>query len=314
MSLTSAKMPDYMRLLPSETLGRLGRLDFVARGLVSGLVMGRHRSPYKGFSVEFAEHRQYVPGDDPRNLDWRIYGKVDRYYIKQYIEETNLRATILLDASGSMSYVGDKASQIGEEPASKFTYGQHIAAVLTYMLIHQQDAVGLVTFDTKMRRYIPARGRPSQVRVILQELHQTTAGEDTDLAGIFHDIAERVPRRGLVILISDLFDNVDEIINALHHFRYRKHEVLLLHVMADEELSFPFEQFTNFRNLEDLSVQAQLDPKAIRAAYLERVNQFVRAIELECGRMEIDYVPMNTNVPYDVSLANYLASRRQRGK
>lgn len=310
MSLTAAKIPDYMRLLPQETLARLGRLEVVARNAMEGFVTGRHKSPYKGFSVEFAEHRQYVPGDDPRNLDWRVYGKADRYYIKQYIDETNLRATILLDCSGSMSYTGEEASMLRGQRLSKFAYGQHIAAILSYLLIHQQDATGLVTFDTQIRRYIPARSRASQVRVILNELNATEPGEESDLAAIFHDIADRIRRRGLVFIISDMFDSIYEIINALYHFRYRKHEVVLLHVMADEELSFPFGEFTNFRNLENLTVQAQLDPKAIRAAYLDRVNQFVRQLEFECGRMEIDYVPLSTKVPYDLAIANFLAARR----
>jgi uncharacterized protein (DUF58 family) len=260
--------------------------------------------------VEFAEHRQYVPGDDPRNLDWRAYGKCDRYYIKQYIEETNLRATVLVDASGSMGFAGDEAAKINGKPASKFVYAQHLAAVLTYLLIHQQDAVGMVTFDSALRRYMPARSRPSQIRLLLEELNRTEAGAETDLSLIFHDIAERIPRRGLVIIISDMFGELDSIINALQHFRYRKHQVMLLHVMAEEELTFPFEKWTNFRCLEQRAIQQQLDPRAIRAAYLDRVGQFVRGLDLECGRMQIDYVPMNTKTPYDVALANYLVNRR----
>ena len=310
MSPIVSGMPEYMRLLPSSTLARLGKLEVTARAAVAGAITGRHKSPYKGFSVEFAEHRQYVPGDDPRNLDWRAYGKCDRYYIKQYIEETNLRATVLVDASGSMSYAGDEAAKLNGKILSKFEYAQHLAAVLTYILIHQQDAVGMVTFDSALRRYVPPRSRPSQIRVLLEELNKTEAGSETDLATIFHDIAERIPRRGLVIIISDMFGDLESIIKALQHFRYRKHEVMLLHVMADEELTFPFEKWTNFRCLEERALQQQLDPRAIRAAYLDRVGQFVRGLDLECGRMQIDYVPMNTKIPYDVALANYLVNRR----
>jgi len=309
MSPTVSGMPEYMRLLPASTLGRLGKLDLTARGAVEGVITGRHKSPYKGFSVEFAEHRQYVPGDDIRNLDWRVLGKADRYYIKQYIEETNLRATILVDASGSMSYAGDAAAKLNGKPASKFEYAQHIAAILTYILIHQQDATGMVTFDTAIRRYVPPRSRPSQIRILLEELCETKPGAETDLATIFHDIAERIPRRGLVIIVSDMFGDLASIVNALQHFRYRKHEVMLLHVMADEELTFPFEKWTNFRCLEERALQQQLDPRAIRAAYLDRVGQFVRGLDLECGRMQIDYVPLNTKVAYDVALANYLVNR-----
>jgi len=312
MATVDAQLPDYMRLLPRDTLERIGSLEVLARGMMAGTVTGRHRSPYKGFSVEFAEHRQYTPGDDPRNLDWRIYGKIDRYYVKQYIEETNLRATLLLDASGSMKYAGNAAAPIAGRPASKFVYSQHIAAALTYLLVHQQDAAGLATFDAQLRRFIPARARASQIRVILEELAATEPGAETNLADVFHDIAERIPRRGLVIILSDLFGPPEELLEALHHFRYRKHEVLLLHVMADEELTFPFDRWSDFRDLEHMGVDAQLDPAAIRAEYLHRVQQFLRQVRLGCGRLRIDYVPLNTKLAYVEALSTYLAARRRR--
>ena len=311
MAFPSAKLPDYMRLLPPAALARIGKLDFISRRPVEGSITGLHKSPFKGFSVEFAEHRQYAPGDDPRHLDWRILGKVDRYYIKQYIEETNLRATMMVDASGSMAFAGEVAAPINGRPASKFEYAQHVAALLSYLLIHQQDAVGLVTFDQQIRKYLPARSRASQIRVILEELNQTEPGDETDLAPILHDVAERIQRRGLVVILSDLLCDTEALVNSLHHFRYRKHEVLLVHIMAEEELSFPYDQWTNFRNLEDLGMQAQLDPKAIRAAYLQRVSEHVRKLQAECGRLEIDYLPMNTKQPYEVALVNYLADRRR---
>jgi uncharacterized protein (DUF58 family) len=309
---TFARQPDYMSLLPPATLERLGRLELIARGVVEGFITGLHKSPYKGFSAEFAEHRQYVPGDNIRDLDWRVYGKSDRYYVKQYIEETNLRATILLDASGSMKYAGRHAAPVDGRPVSKFQYGRLLAAALTYLLIHQQDAVGAVTFDTQIRRYIPARGRPSHLSIILDELYQSEPGDETDLAPIFHEIAERIHRRGLVIIISDLFDDADAILNALHHFRYRKHEVMILHVLADEELNFPFARWTHFRDLEIAGHNVQLDPRAIRAEYLDRVREFIRLLEMGCGQMKIDYVPMRTSQRYDVALANYIASRHGR--
>lgn len=304
--------PEYMKLLPAEALGRMARLEFIARGVVAGFITGRHQSPYKGFSVEFAEHRQYVQGDDLRNMDWRIYGKSDRYYIKQYIEETNLRCTVLLDASASMKYTGDHAIKQDGKRLSKFEYGRHMAAILSYMLVQQQDAVGLVTFDSKMRKHIPARSRASQVRMILEELVSTDPGQDTDLGEIFDDIAERIPRRGLVIIISDMFGDIESILKALHHFKYRKHEVLLFHTMAEEELSFPFESFTDFKDLEPPGVRYQLDPKSIKAEYLDQVRAFIKELQTGCGQMDIDYIPMNTMEPYDVALSNYLASRKGR--
>jgi uncharacterized protein (DUF58 family) len=185
-----------------------------------------------------------------------------------------------------------------------------MAASLAHLMIHQQDAVGLVTFDTKVRSYIPARSRVSHLRVILQELSQTNPGQETALAPIFHDIADRARRRGLVVIISDLFDDVEEIIGALHHFRYKKHEVVLFHVMAEEELSFPFDRWSVFADLEVSATRVQLDPQAVRAEYLEQVRKFVRQLELGCGQMGVDYVPVLTNRPFDVALSQYLASRK----
>ena len=299
-----------MRLLDGQALAKLHKLELIARGVVEGFVSGRHRSPYKGFSVEFAEHRAYAPGDDLRDLDWRVYGKSDRYYVKQYIEETNLRAVLLLDASGSMAFAGARAARRDGAPLSKFAYAQLLAASLAHLMIHQQDAAGLVTFDTKVRRYIPPRSRVSHLKALLEELAATRPGQETNLAAIFHDIAERAHRRSLIIIISDLFDDVEELLNALHHFRYRKHEVLVLHVMAEEELSFPFEQWSSFRDLEVAGRRVQLDPRTVRAAYLDQVHRFVRRLELGCGQMGIDYVPMSTAQDFDVALAHYLAGRR----
>ncbi|MCD6304283.1 MAG: DUF58 domain-containing protein [Planctomycetes bacterium] len=303
-----------MRLLDPGALAKIHRLELLARGVVEGFVAGRHKSPYKGFSVEFAEHRQYVPGDNIRDLDWRVYGKSDRYYIKQYVEETNLRATILLDASGSMSYAGRRAAKIDGRPASKFQYAQLLAASLAHLMIHQQDAVGLVTFDARIRRYIPARSRPNHLRVLLREMYETSPGAETDLAPILHDIAERAHRRGMMVLISDLFDEPDEILRALHHFRYRKHEVLLLHVMAEEELTFPFEVSSEFRDLELAGRRIQVDPRAIRAEYLDQVRRHLAKIETGCGQLNIDYVPMSTRTSFDVALSHYLARRRSTTK
>ena len=302
--------PSYMQFLPPEALAKLGRCELLARGVVEGFVSGKHKSPFKGFSVEFSEHRQYSPGDDLRNLDWRVLARKDRYYIKQYIEETNLRATLLLDASGSMAYAGEKAALRNGKPSSKFAYAQHIAAILGYLLVGQQDAAGLVTFDTKLRTYLPARARASQIRSILETLEKTEPGGETGLADIFHDIAERIPRRGLVVILSDLYDDPEALIKALHHFRYRRHEVLLFHVVADEELTFPFDTFTKFRDLEQMENILPIDPRTIRATYLERMNGFLNDIEAACGRMKIDYVRMNTRVPYDEALSEYLMKRR----
>ncbi|MBS3733666.1 MAG: DUF58 domain-containing protein [Phycisphaerae bacterium] len=305
-------MPAYMRLLDPAALAKVHRLELIARGVVEGFVTGRHPSPYKGTSIEFAEHRPYAAGDDVRDLDWRVYGKSDRYYIKQYLEETNLRATILVDASGSMRYRGDAAATYEGQALSKFEYARYLAASLTHLLIHQQDAVGLATFDTQMRGYIPARSRTSHLRAILHRLADTEPGAETALAPIFHDIAERAHRRGLVIILSDLFDDAGAILNALHHFRYRKHEVLVMHIMAEEELTFPFSRFADFRDLEVRGQDIQLDPRAVRAEYLRQLRTHIDRLEMGCGQMRVDYAQLSTRQSFDEALAGYLASRQQR--
>lgn len=305
-----AALPGYMRLLDPEALAKIHRLELVARGVVEGFVSGRHRSPYRGFSVEFAEHREYAAGDDVADLDWRVYGKTDRYVVKQYLEETNLRGTILLDASGSMKYAGDLAAVHGRRRLSKFEYAQYLAASLAHLLINQQDAVGLVTFDTKIRRYLPARSRTNYLRTLLEEIDATAPGDETNIAPIFHDIAERIHRRGLIVVISDLFDDPEAILKAFHHFRFRKHEVVVFHVMAEEEITFPFDKWSLFRDLESADRKLELDPRAIRSTYLDEVRRFVAAIEKGCGQMSIDYVPVSTRRPFDLALTSYLAHRR----
>ena len=307
----SPHVPPYMRLLPQDAVAQIARLELLARGMVEGFVAGRHKSPHKGFSVEFAEHRQYVPGDDLRTLDWRVYGRHDRYYVKEYMEETNLRATIVLDASGSMNYRGDAAAQIDGKALSKFEYARYVAAALSYLLIHQQDAVGLVTFDTRMREYLPAKSQASQVRRVLTELHATEPGGETRMAPMLHEVADRIPRRGLVILISDLFDDADELLKALHHFNYCMHEVIVLHVMAEEELTFPFGSFSSFRDLEGAIDTLQVDPKTIRSRYLNRIREFIEKIRKGCGSMKADYAPLSTKENFEDALADFLSRRRQ---
>ncbi|MEX1223255.1 MAG: DUF58 domain-containing protein [Pirellulales bacterium] len=304
--------PACMDLLRPEALARLANQQFIARGVVEGSVTGRHQSPYKGFSAEFAEHRQYVAGDDTRALDWRVLGRSDRYYIKQYVDETNLRATILLDASGSMKYVGDEAARVGGRRISKFEYARYMAASMAYLMIKQQDAVGFVSFDESPRAYVPARSRPTHLRVLLEQMHAAQPNGETSLATVFHTIAERIPRRGLVLIFSDLLDEVEPLLQALQHFRHRKHEVVLFHILAEEERTFPFSRWTVFDGLENPGDDLVLDPRAIRAEYLDRLAAFQHRLEVGCGQMEIDYVTMSTRESYDIELAKYLAKRMDR--
>ncbi len=303
-----------MKWLPPKTTATISRCEFFGRTMKSGFISGRHRSPKKGNSVEFAEHRQYMPGDDLRTLDWKVLGRKDRLYIRQYEEETNLRTTILLDCSGSMAYDGDAAAELDGRRLSKFDYARYLAAGLTYMLTGQQDAVGLVTFDTKIREYLPARSSASQTRRILETLDGAKPGGETDPAPIFDDIAERIPGRGLIVIVSDLFtSDQDALLKALHHFNYRRHEIIVLHVMADEEISFSFDGHVHFDNLEGTE-ELMLDAQSIRASYLEQVNAFLRKVGDGVRKMGADYVPMNTKVPFDRALVDYLARRRSGGR
>jgi uncharacterized protein (DUF58 family) len=229
------------------------------------------------------------------------------------MEETNLRCTLLIDASASMKYTGQSAASHDGRPLSKFDYARFMAACLAHLLIGQQDAVGTVRFDTAVRRYFPARGQPGYLRAILGDLAEAEAGGETALAPVLHEVAERIRRRGLVILLSDLFDEPEAILNALQHFRFRKHEIIVFHVMAEEERTFPFEQWTEFRDIEQDHVRLELDPRSLRAAYQEEVGRFEEALRKGCGRMKVDYVPVNTSLPFDETLVRFLSGRVRTG-
>jgi len=305
------KMPECMRLLAPEVLGGIRRLEWLARLRKQGTLTGKHTSPDKGVSVEFAEHREYTYGDDLRNLDWRVMAKSDRNVIKQYIEETNLRATIVLDVSGSMNFKGDEGTEINGEAISKFEYGRYLAAALSYLYIKQGDAAGLVTFDDEIKTMMRAENRPSQVRRICEELYKTKPGKETGVGKVLHEVAERIPKRGLVILISDLFDDPSEVVEALHHFDFRQHELVVFHVLAEEELSFPFQSFQRFRDLEGVEEMMRIDPQAVRAAYLEKLREFIDSIESVCGNLRADYVPVTTKTSVPDALVRYLGRRKK---
>lgn len=305
----SLNMPDSMALLPEETMGVLRRMEWLARKRMQGTLTGKHTSPEKGFSVEFAEHREYSPGDDPRNLDWRVMAKNDRNVIKQYIEETNLRVTFAVDVSGSMKYTGEHAAEIDGVARSKFDYARYLTAALSYLYIKQGDGAGLVTFDSEVRHHLRPASRPSQVRRILDTLWETTPGTDTHVSGVLHEVAEKIPRRGLVVVVSDFFDDPKAMVEALHHFDFRQHELVLFHVLAEEELTFPFKNFQRFRDLEKVEPMLKIDPQAVRAAYLERLRGFVKTMEDAAGNLRADYVPVTTKTPLRETLIRYLGRR-----
>ena len=306
------RTPDYMRLLPADVLARFAQGKILARSLVEGLKSGDHRSPYIGTSTEFAEHREYSPGDDPRNLDWRVYGKMDRYCVKQYVEETNLRATILLDCSASMRFSGTIAARQHGNGMSKLDYAKHLAAIVAYLLVRQGDAVGLVEFDSQVRSHLLPGCQPSHLRKMLETLYRSTAECESRISPVIHDIAERIPRRGIVILISDLLDEVPDVIRALYHLRHRKHELILFHVLTAEELTFPFGRATQFRDIEGIVGDVDVDPVSIRREYLRRFNEYLSQLETGCRELPVDYVRFNTRAPYEESLSQFLASRLGR--
>jgi uncharacterized protein (DUF58 family) len=298
-------MSEYQKYFDPAVLAKIGRLDVIARLVVEGYISGLHRSPYHGFSVEFADHREYVPGDDVKHIDWRVFAKSDRYYIKQYEQETNLRSTILLDTSESMKY--------GSGKLSKLDYACFIAASLAYLLIQQQDSVGLAMFDNTVHRFIPPKASPAHMKLILHELSQIVPKAKTSMDLIFHDVAERIHRRGLVVVISDLFADAETVLMGLRHFRHNKHEVIVFHILDDFELTFPFDDTTLFDGLESYG-EVLTEPRSLRATYLEEVESFVTTVKRGCRQHEVDYVQFSTATPLDVALSAYLASRWKRGK
>jgi len=294
-------MPEIVDYLKPESLQKLARMEIVARLVVEGFISGMHKSPHRGFSVEFAEHRQYVPGDEIRHINWKAYARSDRYYIKQYEEETNLRGYILLDCSASMSY---KSGAV-----SKLFYGKCLAAALSYLMLKQQDSVGLVTFDNMVRSYVPPRAAPTHLKAITHRIDEARIGKETSLSAIFHDLAERIKRRGLIIIISDLFDDLKDILSGLSHFRHRKHEVLVFQVLDPDELNFPFRNWTMFNSLEDDGHRVLTEPQRVRPAYLRSFGRFTREVRRNCRQKRIDYEQLDTGVPFDVALGTYLAKR-----
>ncbi|MEE9603577.1 MAG: DUF58 domain-containing protein, partial [Thermoguttaceae bacterium] len=290
------------KFLDPKILARLEGLQLRARLIVEGYVSGVHRSPFHGFSVEFAEHREYAPGDDLRYLDWKVFGRTDKYHLKQFEQETNLVCYLLLDISESMRYRSADAAM------SKFEYAQCLAAALAYLVLHQQDSVGMVTFDNEIRALVRPGSNPSHIKQLIQVMEQSTTERKTTTGPIFHELAQRLKKRGIIVVISDLFDDVDSMMAGLKHLRHRRHEVILMHVLDPAELDFRFRQTTLFKGLEQLP-DVLLEPRSLRKAYLEEFGRFIHHIKRGCRMNRIDYVPIRTDQPLDVALSSYLSSR-----
>ena len=297
-------MENSQRYLSPQTLASLQGLDLQARLVVEGYVAGLHKSPYHGFSVEFAEHREYVQGDDIRHVDWKVWSKTDKFYLKQYEEETNLLTYLLLDTSESMAYAS--AANV-----TKLQYAQFVAAALAYMVLQQQDSVGLAIFDEQVRRYIRPSGQPSHLKEVFHLMDVSPAGHKSDMGAIFHDLAERFKKRGIIVVLSDLFDEVPRILSGLRHFRHRRHEVIVFHILDPAEIEFPFRHPTLFKGLEGLP-EVLTEPHALRQAYQEELGAFLAELRKGCTSLDIDYVPLRTDQELDGPLSSYLASRAMR--
>jgi uncharacterized protein (DUF58 family) len=296
-------MEEFRKYLQPDVVAQLSSMELRARLVVEGFITGLHKSPYHGFSVEFTEHRPYMPGDDIRSIDWKAYGKTDRYYIKQFEEETNLKSHLLIDASMSMAYASPGHIK-------KIEYASYVAAALAYLMVEQRDAVGLTVYDEEVRTYLPPRGTKLYLQQILKTLEGITPGKKTGTASSLHIIAERMKRRGLVILLSDLFDDIDDVTNALKHFRHRGNEVIVLHTLDPMERSFAFGEdalFTDMETKEEMMTQ----PWHIQQTYQEALQEFVGTLERKCRENSIEYVLLDTATPFDKALFEYLSKRKR---
>ncbi len=292
-------------LLTPELVGHLGRLDLVARLVVEGFLTGLHKSPYHGFSAEFSEYRQYIAGEPVSHLDWRVYAKTDRHYLKVFTEETNLRATLLVDCSASMDFTGD------ESRPTKKTYAGYLAAALSYLLLRQNDAVGLVTFDEAPLAMVPARSMRKQLFQILKVLDDLPSGSGTRLGEVLHRVAERVQRRGLILLLSDMMDDPARIISGLKHFRHKGHEVVVFQILDPRELDLDFHGEVEFESLEEPGRRIRLEPSHMRESYRQRFDQWQEMLRRECRRQLVDLVEITTDTPFEKGLGAYLQKRRR---
>jgi len=290
------------RFLDPAIVARLGTIDLKARTIVEGFLTGLHRSPYKGFSVEFAEYRQYLPGDDLATLDWKVYARSDRHFVKKYEEETNLTCHLLLDVSASMGYASGAVT--------KLQYGSYLAGALAYLMNRQRDAFGLIAFDAGITSLVPASARTGHLRAVLLALERLTLGAHTNVAKPLHDLAAAVRRRGLVVLVSDLLDDPQQVLEGLKHFRYRGTDVVVFQVLDPYELKFPFEQAARFRDMETAD-EVMAVPAAVRRDYIDRMQAMIAHYKRELALVGIDHCLLDTSQPLELGLMAYLMTRRR---
>ncbi len=297
----SKTFSEYKSYLDPKIISRISSLDLRARLVVEGFMVGLHKSPYHGFSVEFSQHRPYMQGDNLRSVDWRVFGKTEKYYIKQYEEETNLRSYIILDSSKSMSYASNKL-------ISKLDYASTLVAALSYMMIKQQDAVSLTIYSDEIQKYLPPKSSNSYLQQILKELVDIKASSKTNTSDALNKIAEKIRRRGLVIIISDFFDDVDKTLKAIKHFAHQKNEVIIFQVLDPLEKTFGFGKDAIFKDLET-DEELTTQPYQIQKAYQESMNEFTNKIKRECLNSNFDYNLLDTSTPFDKALFSYIQKR-----
>ena len=303
-------MASSERYFDPRALARIGRLELRVRTVVEGIISGLHRSPYNGQSVEFVDHREYVPGDDPRHIDWKVLGRADRIVIKRYEEDTNLRGHLLLDASESMRFGHGVAAR---ERLSKYDYAATLAASMGYLLRRQHDAIGLSLFDSEIRDRIPLSTHPSALHQVAEAMERTEPTRKTGLEPVLRELADDIPRRGLVVLFSALFAPIEEIEAGLQHFVVRRHDVVVFHTLDETELTFPFEGNTLFKGLEDYP-EVLVEPRSLRDAYLEAMSNFLDQVRDVCARLGVDYRLIHNGEPVDVPIISIVSRRAQLGR
>tara|TARA_B100000131_G_scaffold172929_1_gene167089 strand:- start:2176 stop:3075 length:900 start_codon:yes stop_codon:yes gene_type:complete len=295
----------YQKYMNPEVVNKIDNLSLRARLVVEGFIIGMHKSPYHGFSVEFSEHRPYGFGDEIKYIDWKLWGKTDRFYIKQFEEETNLKCHMILDKSSSMNF---SSSNI-----TKFDYSKSLSAALTYLMIKQQDAIGLTTFDEKIDVSINPKSKISHLNLLLKTMHNAKPGGETNISYLLHILAESIKKRGLIILISDLLDNQEDIVKGLRHFRYKGHEIIIFHIIDPKEKDLDYNDNINFIDLETTE-SIITDSRLIRKKYNKAFKNFCDYYSTQCSKNKIDYVPVLTSDSLDKSLMQYLMKRSQIGK
>ena len=288
-----------------QTLAKLQNLTLRARHVVEGYVAGSHRSPAHGFSIEFAEHREYTPGDDLRYVDWKVFGRTDKFYLKQFEDETNLICHLVLDVSESMQYQGP------DSPWSKLDHAATAAASLAWLILQQQDAVGLCCYDELVHSIVRPSSNPSHLQQLLHAIDSCEGRGKTSTGRVLHELADRFGRRGIVVIFSDFFDDIEQLMLGIKHLRHRRHDVIVAHTLDAAELDFPFKRQTLFKGLEALP-ESLVDPRGIRRAYRQKIDEFRQRIETECHNLRVDYLLIRNDQPLDVTLSGFLAKRKAK--